>query len=125
MSENAYDVDKFFKQDLVTKKVTSFSIGPVWLYFYRETLIGYRNMDEDNEVSFLDASTPMPDDHYTSQHLVTTAIVKEAYDEAQAEQPPPLVSYDELCNRALKAVLKSCSIMVDKQLGLNTKEQEG
>ncbi len=116
MSDNAFDPEKYFKQDLVSKKITSFSLGPIWLYFYRETLIGYRNMADEEEAYFLDASTPLPDDHYTSQHLITPALVKEAYDEAQSSKPPHLVSYSDLCGRTIQAGANSFNTLINKRL---------
>lgn len=102
--------EDFFKQDLVSKRITSFAIGKVWIYFYRETAIGYRIVGDDapisdaafvglpeDEVKSLKAalnvplgyksesafiSVPQggfPNDHYTSKHLITNELVKEAW----------------------------------------------
>lgn len=34
-------------QDPITEEVTSFSVGEVWMYFYKETLIGVREMHKN------------------------------------------------------------------------------
>lgn len=81
MSSNN-NIENFFMQDEVAKDITSFSLGEVWLYFYKEALIGVRDL-EANTAFFLKAENPPPEeDGYTHRHEITDAIVKGAIEEA-------------------------------------------
>jgi hypothetical protein len=98
----------FFSQDLVSKRVTSFSCGNIWLYFFRETLIGVRDMEDDNRAYFLDVSKKrLENDHYTSQHLIDEKLVREAHEEAQASIPPKMVTKDEVARKAVQLCAES------------------
>lgn len=75
---NAIDFkrERFFKQDLVNKHVTSYSLGNTWYYFYRDTLIGVRKIGDDKEAYFLaDDELPLKNDNYTSQHFITPDLL--------------------------------------------------
>lgn len=114
--DTSFEMIYYFKQDLVNEDVTSFSAGNVWLYFFRETLIGYRDMADESQTRFLDASKPLENDNYTSRHLITPAIVKSAYAEAESPNPPQLISMEELVNHAMRGVVASVDHMIHKNL---------
>jgi hypothetical protein len=96
----------FVKQDIVSERVTSFLIRNVWLYFYKSICIGCRNVENDFEF-FLDVSTPLPNDGYSGQHLVTPAIVREAMEEDGCEKNRVVYGKDFFDREVLLQILKT------------------
>ena len=72
----------FFFFDRTPGDIQSFSIGDVWLYFYKETLIAVRDMDAA-KVWVLAYKKPELDDGYSHRHeigpdtyrAITTSII--------------------------------------------------
>jgi|SRR6478609_1180355 len=50
MSENSVWNDNYFFRDYVTDDILSYGVGPVWLYHFKETLIGVR--DTEAKISY-------------------------------------------------------------------------
>lgn len=114
--DTSFEMERFIKQDLVTKRVTSFSLGNVWFYCFRETCIGFRDL-ETEEAVFLDVTKEqLSNDNYTSRHLITTQIVKEAIDEGNTNKTPVLLQLVEFNNAAFKAGFNSFQRHFDKAL---------
>jgi hypothetical protein len=79
--------DFFFLDDMDDNRIyISVSIGEVWLYFYREILIGVRDM-RANQAAFLRAE-PTTEDGYSHRHEITQEIVDEALKEPYTNAKP-------------------------------------
>lgn len=114
--DDGFEMERYFKQDLVTKQVTSFSLGNTWFYFFRETCIGFRDL-ETEEAAFLDVKNhPLENDNYTSQHMITEQIVKQAIDEGNSQTEPQLLGRVELANTMYKAAFQVLQRFFDKSL---------
>ena len=99
---NKVYIESFFAQDFVNGEVSSFAIGQLWLYFYRETLIGVYYMESDDEAYILDATTPLSEDGFSSRHLITAEIIGYAANDMQAANgtPKPLSLLDLIAKAA-------------------------
>lgn len=115
MTDIDREIENFFTQDLVSADCASFAVGQVWFYFYRETLIGVRDLDTD-EGYFLNAKTKLPDNGFSSQHLITEKIVEEAVNEGVSNTPVKYMEMTELSRKALAMGLKSFSEISDKMI---------
>ena len=109
------EVENYFAQDLVTADVASFAIGQLWLYFYRETLVGVRNLETD-EGYFLNAKTKLPDNGFSSQHLITEKIIEGAVNEGVSNTPVKYLEFEALADKALQMTLAEASNMAEKHL---------
>ena len=107
---------RFFSQDPVDADITSFSIGDVWNYMYREILIGQINQRNRTGV-FLRFDKPLYNDGFTSQHLMTPAHIAKAVEDSILE--PSSITYlehGELVAHAFKAVAEELTMNVDERL---------
>lgn len=105
----------WFFQDKVTDEVTSFSVGEVWLYFYKECLIGVNDMT-NNRRYMLKVEAKPTRDGVTSYHEVTEQIVKDAIDDLSADRGVEFLPRDELHEEAFKMALETFSRSIDREL---------
>ena len=82
MSENTVWQDNYFFRDYVTEDILSYGMGPVWLYHFKETLIGVRDT-ETKEAFFAEINTVKD---FKAQYVptidqLTDAHIKEAIEE--------------------------------------------
>jgi hypothetical protein len=116
---NTFLAARFFKQDIVTVYVTSFSLGNVWVYFFREIPIGIRDIETDDGY-FLDITkNAFPPDQYASQHLLTQEIINDALEEGVSPRPPVFVKHDDFPQLMLKIGFRAFKHLINK--GLLTK----
>jgi hypothetical protein len=113
---NTFLAARFFKQDIVTVYVTSFSLGNVWVYFFREIPIGIRDIETDDGY-FLDITkNAFPPDQYASQHLLTQEIINDALEEGVSPRPPVFVKHDDFPQLMLKIGFRAFERLIDKGL---------
>lgn len=107
---------RFFSQDPVDADITSFSIGDVWNYMFRERLIGQINQRTRTGV-FLRYDKPFYNDGFTSQHLIRPEHIKKAVEDSILETSAiTYLEEGELANHAFKAAAEEMTLMVDERL---------
>jgi len=107
---------RFFSQDPVNADLTSFSIGDVWLYMYRETMVGFIHM-ESREGWFMDWKEPLFNDGFSSQHLLTKDHVKACVEDTMIDHDKiHYLEHGELVAHAFKAVCDECVARVDEAM---------
>jgi hypothetical protein len=105
--------DFFFCDELDDKReYISVSIGEVWLYFYKETLIGVRDM-RCNLAAFLKPDETPNDDGYSHRIEIHEETVQFAMSEVYPDALPPKRLYsDDLTQLAFEW----CADMLSKQI---------
>jgi hypothetical protein len=114
--------DFFFCDDMDEKReYLSVSIGEVWLYFYKETLIGVRDM-RSNLAAFLKHET-VNNDGFSHRHEITPAIIKFAMNEAYPDaMPPKQLSSQDLTQLAFEWCADMLSHQIVVALNVNPKK---
>jgi hypothetical protein len=109
--------DFFFLDDMdVEKNYISISIGEVWLYFYKETLIGTRDM-RTNKVAFLRVDEVSKEDGYSHRHEITNEVVEQAMKEPYpVAGKPKRLPADELSALAIEWVAAGMVKHIDHAL---------
>jgi hypothetical protein len=109
--------DFFFLDDMDDERFyISVSVGEVWLYFYKEILIGVRDM-RTNKVAFLRVDEQAKEDGYSHRHEITNVIV-----EVALKEPYPIVGApkrlpaDELSSLAMQWVAAGMVKHIDHAL---------
>jgi hypothetical protein len=107
----------FFLDDMdAEKNYISVSIGEIWLYFYKQSLIGVRDM-RSNQSAFLHAAHPTKPDGYSHRHEITREVVTRALSEPYPNlEPPKLLPADELTAVAIAWVANGMIEYVDLAL---------
>jgi hypothetical protein len=97
--------DFFFVDDMDDERIyLSVSVGEVWLYFYKEILIGVRDM-------------PTKEDGYSHRHEITQEVVDRALKEPYPNALPiKYLPADELSALALQWVASGLIKHVDNAL---------
>ena len=94
----------------------SVSIGEVWLYFYKQTLIGVRDM-RSNKAAFLHVRERSEPDGYSHRHEIDNFVVENAMAEPYPNLDPPFrLPADELTSLALAWVANGLVKHVDHAL---------
>lgn len=111
------NIENFFMQDVVSKDITSVSVGEVWLYFYKEQLICVRDL-ESTVAYYLKAQVPPPeDDGYTHRHEITEEIVRGSMEEAYADSVEvKWLDITDLSNMAFSMVGESIGKNIDAMI---------
>lgn len=117
LTEFEKQVTSFFAQDLVSQDVASFSFRNVWFYFYRETLIGIANLETD-QLWLLDANIELPDNGFTSQHLITPKLTQEVIDDNAVKSKPILMNFLDLNKQATQQIFAQCSAAINQEMGI-------
>jgi hypothetical protein len=119
MRENNHNIDFFFIDDMDDQKnYISVSIGEVWIYFYKEIMIGVRDL-RVNKAAFLKVDSPFIEDGYSHRHEITQDIVGGAMKEAYPDkEPPKMLSIDDLTSLAMQWAADSMAHQVDITLGV-------
>lgn len=115
-------IDFFFLDDMdEAKNYISVSVGDVWLYFYKEILIGVRDL-RINHAAFLKCRDEvLPEDGYSHRHEITQGIVEGAMKEAYPDaEPPKMLVVEDLTALAMQWVADSMVKHIDSALRLNT-----
>ena len=111
---------RYFSQDPVDADISAFSVRVLWLYFYREILIGYVNHFE-REGWFMRFDGPLYEDGFTSQHLLTQAHINKAIDDAVLEKDKiHIVEHGEMCAGAFRAVSEMIGETIRAGLDIRT-----
>ena len=119
MAENSkeYELNYFFR-DYVTEDIVSYCIGEVYLYNFKETLIGVRAMDK-NVGFFVDINTVEKQmagyvptlDHLTDQHI------KEAVEEVdRSNEKTSYIPIGEIVGKAQELLANEISKLLDKKI---------
>ena len=107
---------EFFFLDDMLPNYNSVSIGEVWLYFYKQTLIGVRDM-RFNKAAFLHISERAEPDGYSHRHEIDNMVVECAMVEPYPNlEPPHRLPADELTSLALAWVADGLVKHVDHAL---------
>lgn len=107
---------RWFSQDPVDSDITSFSVGEVWLYMYREVLVGYINQRE-RKGWFMRFDKSLYHDGFTSQHLLTPAHIKIAVDDSMLEATDvKYLEHAEMVEAAFRAVADEISSHIQEAL---------
>ena len=107
---------EFFFLDEMSDGITSVSVGEVWLYFYKQTLIGVRDMRNNRAVFLRVTKIPKPDG-YSHRHEITYDIVLRATKEPYHNQETPKYLHaDELTALAIAWVAEGLTKHVDLAL---------
>lgn len=107
---------EFFFMDDMEDGINSVSIGEVWLYFYKQSLIGVRDM-RFNRAAFLHVGKPTKPDGYSHRHEITNEIVDRATNEPyQNLETPKRLPADELTSLAIAWVAEGMVAHVDLSL---------
>lgn len=117
MTEYSSTAEFFFLDEMDAERdYISISIGEVWLYFYKQTLIGVRDM-RSNKSAFLRVDTPSKPDGYSHRHEITKETVFQATNEPYPNiEPPKYVSADDLTSIAAAWVADGLVKTVDNAL---------
>ena len=119
MAENSkeYELNYFFR-DYVTEDIVSYCIGEVYLYNFKETLIGVRAMDK-NVGFFVDINTVEKQmagyvptlDQLTDQHI------KEAVEEVdRSNEKTSYIPIGEIVGKAQELLANEISKLLDKKI---------
>lgn len=113
-----YPNETYFALDPVTEDVNSVGCGEVWCYYFKETLIGVRDV-RNARAFFLDVSTK--DDTQAAMaptiKYLTDAHVKEAIDEVSNEgEKLEYVHIKELGAKAQLLVMEELNDLMNKRL---------
>lgn len=107
---------RWFSQDPVDTDITAFSSGDVWLYMYRETLIGFINQ-RDQKGWFMRWDKPLYYDGFTSQHLLTRDHIKTAVDDTMIDNGSiSYLEHAEMVEAAFRAVSEEISSHIEERL---------
>lgn len=118
MSENSVYYDNYFFRDYVTEDILSYGVGPVWLYHFKETLIGVRDT-ETKEAFFTDIETVK--DH-KGQYVptidqLTDAHIKEAIEEIDRQgETIKFIPINEVMQKAKELALREFGREMDAKL---------
>ena len=107
---------EFFFLDDMEDGINSVSVGEVWLYFYKQTLIGVRDM-RSNKAAFLHVGKPTKPDGYSHRHEITDEIVDKATNEPYPNlEKPKRLPADDLTALAIAWVADGMVAHVDHAL---------
>lgn len=118
MSENSVYYDNYFFRDYVTEDILSYGVGPVWLYHFKETLIGVRDT-ETKEAFFTDIETVKD---YKGQYVptidqLTDAHIKEAIEEIDRQgETIKFIPINEVMQKAKELALREFGREMDAKL---------
>jgi hypothetical protein len=106
----------FYLDDMSNDRTyNSVSVGALWLYFYKETLIGIRDM-RTNDVAFLEVKERLRNDGHSHRHEIDGEVIKRAMDEAYPTKSIKMVGYDELCGLAIQWTADSIAAHISNAL---------
>lgn len=106
--------DFFFCDYQPSYNVTSFSVGDIWLYFYKETLIAVRDITADR-VWALKTNHVEPDG-YSNRHEIGQKIIEMILSEVYQAESQTLLTAPELSSQAIQLVAESIVQHVDRAL---------
>lgn len=118
MSENTVWQDNYFFRDYVTEDILSYGVGPVWLYHFKETLIGVR--DTEAKVAFFADINTVKD--FKGQYVptidqLTEAHIKEAIEEIDRQgETLNYLPINEVMRKAKELALQEFGREMDAQL---------
>lgn len=118
MSENSVYYDNYFFRDYVTEDILSYGVGPVWLYHFKETLIGVRDT-ETKEAFFTDIESVKD---YKGQYVptidqLTDAHIKEAIEEIDRQgETIKFIPINEVMQKAKEFALREFGREMDAKL---------
>lgn len=118
MSENSVYYDNYFFRDYVTEDILSYGVGPVWLYHFKETLIGVRDT-ETKEAFFTDIESVKD---YKGQYVptidqLTDAHIKEAIEEIDRQgETIKFIPINEVMQKAKELALREFGREMDAKL---------
>lgn len=118
MSENSIWQDNYFFRDYVTEDILSYGIGPVWLYHFKETLIGVRDT-EIKEAYFvkLDSIPEHKAQYVPTIEQLTEAHINEAIEEIDRQgEKLDYLPINEIMSKAKELVLQELGREMDVQL---------
>lgn len=106
----------FFFLDAVddARDYISVSVGDVWLYFYKENLIGVRDM-RTSKAAYLDPPVEPPKpDHYSHRHELFAGTIDGIRQEAYVDaEPPKTLAAEDLTSLALQWVADSIASQIN------------
>lgn len=118
-SNEAYDMNYFFR-DYVTEDILSYCIGDTYLYHYKETIIGVRDVTTKLGF-FVDInSIPKTDSPFApTLDMLTSEHIKEAIDEIDhSDEKLEYIPIRELVLKAKEMVTQCLARELDKQFGV-------
>jgi len=111
-----YPEELYYTKDIVTDDIDSLGIGEVWLYYYKETMIGARHVRE--KVSyFIDADTkndtkaPMAP---TLKNLTNEHVQAAINEHDQSTETCHRVHFQELFRHATMMLYKETNLLADQ-----------
>lgn len=113
-----YEKEVYYLCDQITEQIITIGIGEVWLYFYKETLIGVR--DVRNKVSyFLDPDTK--NDTKTTMAPTLANLTEESIREAIEEhdlssEKTHRVHLQELFDHTTRLILGELHVLIKQSI---------
>ena len=113
-----YPKEIYYVSDQVTESISSTGIGEVWLYFYKENLIGVRDVRNKRSTFMIvgthkESKGPLP----PTINNLTEAHIKEAIDEHdQSAETVDRVPYMDLFAAATKLLLPELNLMINREM---------
>lgn len=108
----------FFFRDFVSEDVISVSVGMVWLYFFKETLIGVRHTKK--KVAWfvrLESTKPMSSTLVPTIEFLTEEHIRDAVNEVdKTDEKTEFVDFEDMLSKAAELVANEMSEFIDTHL---------
>ena len=124
MSENSVWNDNYFFRDYVTEDISSIGIGPVWIYFFKETLIGVRDLEmKEAWFAVVDTVKTFKANYVPTIEQLTSEHIKEAIDEIDRQgETIKYLDLPEVMQKAKEIALREFGREMDAKLTGTTRQ---
>jgi len=106
-------LDNFFYCDPMTHDITSFSIGELWMYFYKEILVAVTHLSDSSYSVILDIpENGFDHDGFSARGELTSQVLSELHSELLLRGVTARGTREDLQEIALKGASKEISEVI-------------